>query len=426
MAAPISVIPAVIPEFPAVRGLMLQYRMQPTIIFRKPKGCGAIEPATIGILVLRLTVDGKASDLSTGLRVRYDKWNAKAQKVRGQDDEARMANSRIADLKSVANDHYFAAERRQQPLTADGLRLLMTGGGQVADESLLVAWDMWNQHQQKRLAAGEIGPATAGLPSQRRRHLTKWLQAIKRPGLLARELTPSLVRDFRMWLLSPAVVSIKSGGYATKTARLLAECCACAVERGALQYHPCPRLRMPNQKPGAALYVQEEQLQRLAAMELSKPLAKVRDGFLFQCYTGLAWADAREFKSEYVSEPDAKGQRWLRMPRKKTGQVALVPLLTEAAALVERYAPGPVPVCANQLYNLRLSLLGERLGLSFQLTSHIGRKTFAMLAYQKGVSIDVIAAMLGHANLKHTPIYAQMQEARVAREMEQAGFLEKK
>jgi integrase len=383
-----------------------------------------LQPATRGIITLRLTVNGKRTDLSTGVHCLYREWDAKAQRLKGTSDRVKLANAKLTSLVDEANGHHLAMERAKLPVTAERLRQLMQGQGLAADEPLLVAWDAWGQYQQKRFTAGEITAYTAGLSALRRPHLEGWLASIGKKSLLAREVTPALVRDFRLWLLSPAVPTITSTGYANKVAQLIGECCACAVERGALAYHPCPKLKLPTPKAKPLLHLTGDQLTDLTRMVgLSSPLRRTRDGFLLMCYTGLAWADARQVRAEHATEPDKNGQRWLLRPRKKTEVLALIPLLPEAAALFERYAPKPVPICANQLFNARLKLLGERLSLDFPLTSHVGRKTFAMLCAERGVSAEAIGAMLGHVNLKHSHVYSKVKEGRVLREMREAGLL---
>jgi len=404
----------------------LRYRVVPRFWFTKPQGMQAadLQPTTRGIITLRLTVNGKRTDLSTGVHCLYKEWDAKAQRLKGNSDRVKLANTKLTSLVDEANGHHLALERGKLPVTAERMRQLMQGQGQAADETLLMAWDAWGQHQERRHAAGEITAYTASLSVLRKPHLEGWLGHIGRKSLLTREVTPALVRDFRLWLLSPAVPSIKSAGYANKVAQLVGECCACAVERGALAYHPCPKLKLPAPKAKPLLHLTTDQLTALTRMVgLSSPLRRTRDGFLLMCYTGLAWADAREVRAEHATEPDKNGQRWLKRPRKKTDVLSLIPLLPEAAALFERYAPKPVPICANQLFNARLKLLGERLGLDFPLTSHIGRKTFAMLAAEQGVSAEAIGAMLGHVNLKHSHVYSKVKETRVLREMREAGLL---
>jgi integrase len=404
----------------------LRYRMKPRFWFCKPQGLAADEllASTRGILTLRLTVNGKRTDLSTSIHCLYKEWDAKTQRLRGNSDRVKQANAKLTSLVDDANRHYYDLERAKLPVTADRLKQLMQGGGLVADESLADSWKAWGAHQARRLEAGEITDYTASLYELRWPHVEAWLKHINRPSLLTREVTPPLVRDFRLWLLSPAVPSITSAGYANKVARLLSECCSCAVERGVLAFHPCPKLRLPAPKARPLLYLTSEQLLMLTRMVgLSSPLQRTRDGFLLMCYTGLAWADARLVRASHASEVDDKGQRWLRQPRQKTDVLALIPLLPEAKILFDRYAPKPVPICANQLFNARLKMLGERLALDFPLTSHIGRKTFAMLAAERGVSAEAIGAMLGHMNLKHSHIYSKVKEGRVLREMREAGLL---
>lgn len=404
----------------------LRYRMSPRFWFTKPQGLAADELTltTRGILTLRITINGKRTDLSTGVHCLYKEWDAKAQRLRGSSDRVKQANAKLTSLVDDANRHYYDLERAKLPITADRLRQLMQGEHLIADEPLAVSWEFWGKHQQRRYEAGEITAYTASLHELRWPHVKAWLAHIGRPHLLTRELTAPLVRDFRLWLLSPAVPSITSGGYANKVARLLSECCAYAVERGTLSHHPCPRLRLPAPKSKPLLHLTSEQLLTLSRMVgLPRPLERTRDGFLLMCYTGLAWADARQVRASQVSEPDKKGQRWLHRPRQKTEVLAVIPLLPEAAALFERYAPKPVPICANQLFNYRLKMLGERLGLDFPLTSHVGRKTFAMLAAERGVSAEAIGAMLGHVNLKHSHVYSKVKEGRVLREMRDAGLL---
>ena len=47
----------------------------------------------------------------------------------------------------------------------------------------------------------------------------------------------------------------------------------------------------------------------------------------------------------------------------------------------------------------------------------MARHTFATLALTKGVSIEVLSKMLGHANIKSTQVYADITNKKVASEM---------
>ena len=55
------------------------------------------------------------------------------------------------------------------------------------------------------------------------------------------------------------------------------------------------------------------------------------------------------------------------------------------------------------------------------LTTHCLRHTFATLAIEYGMPIDIIAKILGHTNTNMTRRYAKISEANISREMRRIG-----
>ena len=53
--------------------------------------------------------------------------------------------------------------------------------------------------------------------------------------------------------------------------------------------------------------------------------------------------------------------------------------------------------------------------------SHCARHTFATLAIEYGMPIDIIAKILGHTNTNMTRRYAKISEANISREMLRIG-----
>jgi site-specific recombinase XerD len=57
------------------------------------------------------------------------------------------------------------------------------------------------------------------------------------------------------------------------------------------------------------------------------------------------------------------------------------------------------------------------LSLAFLLLMHIARHTFASLAIANKVSLESIAKMLGHTDIRTTRIYAKIMNSTIANEM---------
>ena len=61
------------------------------------------------------------------------------------------------------------------------------------------------------------------------------------------------------------------------------------------------------------------------------------------------------------------------------------------------------------------------LSLAFLLLMHVARHTFACMAVEYGMPIDVLAKILGHSNTNMTRHYAKFSETVIGRAMEAFG-----
>ncbi len=400
-------------------------RVKPLFVFRKPKTCPTpIPAAAVGVLILEYRAAGRRVASSTGIRVAYAKWDSAGQRVRGTGPDAERANDQLRDLYNEAADACYDLRRSGQPAVPARAKAI-AAGVQAVEETVLQSWHAWHARQVARAEAGEILPDTARLPLRRLPLLAAWLAAAAPAGLLTRELNAPLARDFARWLLTH-YPSVKSRSFANKCARLLSECAACAVERGALAYHPIGKLKLPKAKKKPLTFLSYEQLRLLETAPLaSSGHRRTRDAFLLICYTGFAHVDARAFDPAAHVTCDRAGQRWVVRPRQKTDEDAIIPLLPQAVALLDKYADaGRVPVPSNQKMNERLHEIEALLDLPLSITCHVGRRTFGMLALDAGVSMESVSKMLGHASIKMTEsLYAVVQQRRVGREMREAGLL---
>ena len=70
------------------------------------------------------------------------------------------------------------------------------------------------------------------------------------------------------------------------------------------------------------------------------------------------------------------------------------------------------------LLNKYLKELANLAGISKKLTMHVSRHTFATEALRRGVRIEYVSKLLGHADLKETQIYTKIINEELDKAME--------
>lgn len=166
---------------------------------------------------------------------------------------------------------------------------------------------------------------------------------------------------------------------------------------------------------------QEEDILRLSNLHLeNKPsLAFARDIFLFSFYAmGMPFIDIA-----YLQKNQIKDGRF-HYARHKTGQeivVAIEPCMSEIIKKYESYSNAQYvfPIIKtldaslaheqyqSQLrrYNYSLSCLSKLITASQPLSSYVVRHTWASMAYQHDLDLQLISKALGHTSTSTTMIY---------------------
>ena len=174
------------------------------------------------------------------------------------------------------------------------------------------------------------------------------------------------------------------------------------------------------------VYLNAEELSKFEVTILpTQKLRKVRDIFIFSCYTGLAYVDIRGLNSQNIVT-GVDGNTWLIGKRGKSGIRYTLPLLPKALELVKQYKPEstaesniPVfPVMSNQKMNQYLKDIAKLCGIAKPISFHSARHTFATtVTLVNGVPIETVSKMLGHTDLTTTQIYARVIDEKIATDM---------
>lgn len=215
------------------------------------------------------------------------------------------------------------------------------------------------------------------------------------PAKQATEITNSVIASFYA-TLDQTYESTTSAAMMTKLKTTIIY----ALDNDRIQVNPFSGIKI-NKKTKPVEFLTEEEVNRIKAKKLhSDRLERVRDLFLFQCYTGLAYADMALLKKEDFLL-NKMGQTYIKKNRQKTNVEFTTVLLPEAMAIVEK-SDFDLPILSNQKYNSYLKEIADLCGITKPMHTHIGRHTAATFLLNKGLSIEVVAKILGHNDTRIT------------------------
>jgi site-specific recombinase XerD len=173
-------------------------------------------------------------------------------------------------------------------------------------------------------------------------------------------------------------------------------------------------------------FLSEQELDMLLKHDFgTNSLNVIRDIFCFCAFTGMAFTDVQHLKPEHIV-CDSSGNYWIRKAREKTNNMCNIPLLDIPLQIIGKYKSHPeccrknvvLPVPSNQRMNSYLKAIADICGIKKTLTTHIARHTFATIAIANKVSLEVIASVLGHTDLRTTRIYAKIMDKTIIEEMQ--------
>jgi site-specific recombinase XerD len=169
-------------------------------------------------------------------------------------------------------------------------------------------------------------------------------------------------------------------------------------------------------------FLTQEELDRIENKDFKiDRLERVKDLFIFSCYTGYAPVDALKLTRKNIIQDTSK-TLWIKANRQKTNTKANVPLLPQAIKIINKYqfeSEALLPKISNQKMNAYLKEIAELVGLEKNLTWYVARHTFATtVTLGNGIKIENVSAMLGHKTIRQTQHYAKILDSSVLDDMQ--------
>ncbi|MBJ7880440.1 site-specific integrase, partial [Gelidibacter salicanalis] len=154
-------------------------------------------------------------------------------------------------------------------------------------------------------------------------------------------------------------------------------------------------------------------------------LERVKDCFIFSCYTGLSYVDVRELTLDHITR-GIDNNYWIFTKREKTNETVKIPILPKALSIIEKYRDEAektknkriLPLSSNQKTNKYLKEIAGDCGIHKSISFHVARHTFATtVMLSNGVPIETVSKLLGHNKLSTTQIYARVVESKISEDI---------
>lgn len=173
-------------------------------------------------------------------------------------------------------------------------------------------------------------------------------------------------------------------------------------------------------------------------------LERVRDVFIFLCYSGIRYSDALNLKRSDIKE------EYFEITTVKTGDSLKIELNKNSKRILDKYKDIPfehnrvLPIISNQKMNdyikelTKLAEINEPIRLTHYkgnnridevvpkcdlLGTHAGRRTFICTALSLGIPVNVVMKWTGHADYKSMKPYIDIADSTKASAMKKFDML---
>jgi len=373
-------------------------------------------------IYLRITINGKATEVATKRYIQPEKWNSQAQKVIGTSEEVRTLNAYLKSLEQQVFEAQHNLIKDKESVNTESLKNKLMG----VEEKQLTLIPIFKDHNEKlkALQGSEYSKGTITRYETALKHTIEFLQwKYNKTDVDIKSIDNAFINEFEFYLRSvrkcnnnSAVKYVKSNF--GKVVRL-------CVANGWLQKDPfisyTSKMREVNRQ-----FLTENELNTISSKDfVNERLSQVRDIFVFSCYTGLAYIDAANLTHQNIVI-GIDGEKWIHTFRQKTDTRSNIPLLPLAFEIIEKYKEHKLckvknrllPILSNQKMNAYLKEIAAICNITKELTFHIARHTFATtVTLSNGIPIETVSKMLGHSSIKQTQHYAKILDRKVSDDM---------
>lgn len=372
-----------------------------------------------GVIMGRITVDGEQVQFSTKLEILPEQWNKAQGKPNGTGLRIAEINRQLELIKSNITVYYNQQMASVGYITAHKLKNVVLGIDHK-EHTIISYFEKFNAQYRLKVGISTTWTTYTKYELTKNRLIEFLNKKYNANDILLREFTTALLQEFYLFLRTEHG---SGNNNAMKNLQRLRAIFNYITTTGYSAFRdPYLGFKMSFEKHSRE-YLEKEEIDIINHKKFqSKSLERVRDIFVFSCYTGLSYSDIVELKAENIRTA-FDNNLWIMGQRQKTGVKFNVRLLDIPNQIIEKYSKkrlgdNLLPCITNQKMNEYLKEIAKLCNITKNITFHVARHTFATLCLTEGVPIESVSKMLGHTDIRTTQIYARIIDQKLSNDME--------
>ena len=384
------------------------------IVFRKDK----LNKKNQAPIHFRIIKHRRVRYISSGIILGAKYWDAKRNRIKIRYPNSNRLNSFLSNKFNELQDQVFEYETKQKGLTTHQLK------NQILGRKPTLLFPFTEEILQDYKQKDQIGTY-----DKNKSVMAKLATFVNKKTFAIQDITVSFLIKYERYLRNKKGNSVNTIANSMKFLRKVVND-AIRQEIIKSENSAFNKYIIKTEKTERA-YLTEEELKLIENLQLT-PFTRMdthRDMFVFACYVGgLRISDLLQLKWEVFDETHVS------VTTRKTGAQVSLKLPKKAHHILDKYKQWNkthnslylFPILENELdennardldtviskatsyINKNLKIIAKKTGIKKHLSTHIARHTWATRALRKGITIDKVSKLMGHANIRETQIYAKI------------------
>lgn len=367
---------------------------------------------------------GKRAFVYSGIQILTEHWDSKKQKVKAKLNKAFVINNKLSEIE----EYFYNKYNNSDDISVDKIKIdienFINNKNDNSDDDLFSHFETYIKNL--------IDNNKLKISSAKQKMVTITFLKEFNPELKFNDINLNMLEDFTIFLIEKEFTNV----YIKKQIKMFKSFLNnYAVPNKLvtdLEYKTYSIKELPNNST-AFIALNEKEIDTLKELELDERLTKIRDLFLFQCYTGLRVSDLMKLKKENIDIPNGM----IEVNTLKTSKNVKIPLIPYTKQILNKYDYS-LPILSDVKYNKNIKVICKLAGLDEEIssvkyigkkrvdyikkkyemvTSHSARRTFITILLNKGMLPEKVMKLSGHLSRADFDGYVRITQSDAIDEM---------